>query len=349
MANRHSNSGETLLSPHAFWARDIVLGHELVHLPLFARLYRGAFKSGAGADVSPFKRLFCRIGYYLLGGVLQTPQWGSMRLEVRGQMRQVCFDCRNRQFNSLYFRKYANGYEPAVSAALLTLLTAGGVLYDVGSNWGYYALLIARRKEFRGRVHAFEPWPSSFANLSSVVEQAQLGELVQTHAVALAADSGWAAMVSRRHSGLARVVPGSSGVRVPKQRLDDMPLEPPTLVKLDVEGFEAEVLRGGEKILRTAQPFLVFESAVDDMGGTADALQLLETWGYRLFIPALTGAEPDGSGTLAVEAPKAGAVSLRMVLHPLSSRSRSLHLNWLNLLACPASRACELAPLVEAA
>jgi len=248
-------------------------------------------------------------------------------------------------------RPCAEGRRPAAAGAcLLALLPPDGVLYDVGSNWGYYSLLAARQAGFRGRVHAFEPWPPSFADLSSIIRQGELENTVTAHHTALAAESGQAIMSSGRHSGLARLVTGGSGPRVTKGTIDELGLDRPDFIKLDVEGFETEVLRGGKRTLGDARPFIIFESSTKGSPAQTEAvMQLLEDWNYRLFIPALSNATGGPESALSIEALPPGPGPLRLVLHPVTRRTRQLHREYLNILAVPSDRASRIESLVETA
>lgn len=155
-------------------------------------------------------------------------------------------------------------------------------------------------------------------------------------------------MTSGRHSGLARVVSVGAGAKVSKRCLDDLQLEPPSLIKLDVEGFEAAALRGGQSTICSSQPFLILESSAQDQVGSTEAvMRLLEEWDYRLFIPALANATSRRSSTLMHDTAPISSDPFRLVMHPITSRSRRLHRDYLNILAAPTRRCAQLEPLVE--
>ena len=336
-----------MLTPHAFAPAAIRLQQTIRELPWLARLHRSAFRSGAGPDLPRLKQICCRAGYYPLAALVRTPQLGRMQLPVRGQMRTLTFDCRNRQFIAIYFQKYAPGFEPAVSATVLSLLPRNGVFYDIGSNWGWFSLLVAQREEFTGHVHAFEPWPSSFADLTGLLTQADLTGIVTAHSFALGAATATVAMQSGRHSGHARVVATSAGAPVQQHNLDALGLEPPALMKIDAEGSEAAILRGGEQTIRTAQPFVVFEDSYRGNPASLDVIRLLESWNYQLFIPALSFGAGNADVPLATDGNGLDTAPRRLVLHPVTSRTRALHQVYLNLLACPISRLAQIESLVE--
>jgi hypothetical protein len=72
-------------------------------------------------------------------------------------------------------------------------------------------------------------------------------------------------------------VSSQGDVKVPLQRLDDLNLPPADFIKIDVEGFELQVLQGGEQYIKLSYPVLVVEQET-----RAEAHALLLAWGYQL-------------------------------------------------------------------
>ena len=142
----------------------------------------------------------------------------------------------------------------------------GDVVYDVGAHIGFFSVCAAR---LGAVVYAFEPVPENAARLRDNVALNGL----EIHVVEAAA---WA------ESGSVGLVPGdsdfearaTSGNGTPSVSLDAFAAgEPaPALIKLDVEGAEAEVLRGARRLLAEARPVLVCELHGDGMRGTVEAL-----------------------------------------------------------------------------
>ncbi len=178
----------------------------------------------------------------------------------------------------------------------------GATVYDVGSNIGSHALLFRRLVGPAGAVHAFEPDPIYRRALLDLVVLNRLGN-VEVHGWALGAGPGTAELVipdPRRVRASATLQPelieifGDAEVRratVRVGRLDDVidafGLPKPDLIKVDVEGFECEVVEGAANTLKSARPQLFIEVH----GATPDAqrergrrlLQQLEALGYRRF------------------------------------------------------------------
>lgn len=300
----------------------IRLSYSMERLPWFARMYRGAFRSGS--QKSWLSRLGHRIAYYVAGALRVPVAEGTIRLDVRGEQKSVQFDPRNRQFNVLYFDKYATAYEPEVSAAIVELLPSDGVFFDIGSNWGYFSLLVATNPKFAGKVHAFEPWPSTFRDVSSLVEQTGLSSFVSCHSVALGEHDERVSMECGRHSGLAHVVKSGGSNSIEQRSLDSMCLDAPCFIKLDAEGAELAILRGAKHTLIHHKPMIVFEhNAGTSRRENLDVLQFLESLGYELFAP-----DVEWSQTPEATRP----VELRLVA--ITSETRQQLGSYLNLFAC---------------
>lgn len=147
-------------------------------------------------------------------------------------------------------------------------LFEGGAIIDAGANIGYTALLFARR----GRVYAFEPEPANVRMLRRNVARSRHRDRVVVHAAAVGARGGKARLwLNRRHRGDHRVTtaafaPATDTIEVDVVALDDVIREPVAFVKIDVQGYELEVSRGMERLLRENERISVaFELAPQSM------------------------------------------------------------------------------------
>jgi len=183
---------------------------------------------------------------------------------------------------------------------LAETLGPAGTLYDVGANIGAISVPLAARLP-DARIHAFEPQPA-------------LCELLRRNLAmnGLANASAWHAALGEREDtidfpappleavtnfgGIGRDTTDLPTAAVPLRRIDSLDLPPPTLIKIDVEGFEAEVLDGAAATLAQHRP-TVFCEAHGGPRTEATARRLLAL-GYRLFhffAPYLTPANPRGA------------------------------------------------------
>lgn len=135
-------------------------------------------------------------------------------------------------------------------AFVLHLLRPGDHFVDVGANVGSYTILAAGA--VRARVTAVEPIPETFAKLERNVSLNALGTLVSCHRMGLSDSEGNLRFTSTLDTVNHVVADGESGsgIDVPVMRLDELVAgRAPVLMKIDVEGHELAVLRGGRKTL----------------------------------------------------------------------------------------------------
>lgn len=152
-----------------------------------------------------------------------------------------------------------------LALARISFPVGGGVAVDVGANIGYLTTLLAMRPDIE-KVIAFEPNTEALSilrrNSSERVHSENLlvGESSkQTKAFALnESNSGWSGLGSVRNSHPHRIV------HLQQTSLDDYFANSTitgkcVLLKIDVEGSEAGVLRGARKLIESDTPTLVVE------------------------------------------------------------------------------------------
>jgi hypothetical protein len=119
---------------------DIRLEYRIDLLPRFCLYYKSAFRSGHGGTVGRLRQGLYRLAYYAMDALGIGASAISATVTARGQAKAVHLDGRNRQFNVLYFAKYALAYEPEVALTLRDFYRDDMVFLDVGSNWGYFSV-----------------------------------------------------------------------------------------------------------------------------------------------------------------------------------------------------------------
>jgi FkbM family methyltransferase len=146
---------------------------------------------------------------------------------------------------------------PIVRAAV----RAGDHVADVGANHGLYTHVFARR---RAIVEAFEPQPECVAVLAAYAARRR-SRLVRVHPVALSTASGRGTLhvpsgsASSPSASLHVARNRDAAVDVALEPLDSFELFDLALIKIDVEGAELDVLRGGRETLRRSWPLLFVE------------------------------------------------------------------------------------------
>lgn len=165
------------------------------------------------------------------------------------------------------------------------------VAIDIGANIGLWARSMA--KDFQV-VHCFEPQSQARACL---VRNAPFNNVV-VYPWALGATEGEAVLTVNRLAIGGAMIPitdktkASMSEKYPSHEekarvatLDSLDLAP-DYIKIDVQGFEADVLRGAEQTIRKHKPTIICEAGgqVDTLSGVDPtvALRVLESYGYRI-------------------------------------------------------------------
>lgn len=133
---------------------------------------------------------------------------------------------------------------------ILHFLRKGDVFFDIGANIGSYTIMAAGA--CGARAVSFEPIPSTFAALRENVRLNELDHVVTTHNMGLGASTGSIQFTSDRDCLNRALQPGEedvNAVTVAITTLDSIATnDPPTVCKIDVEGFEAKVIAGGDRV-----------------------------------------------------------------------------------------------------
>lgn len=219
------------------------------------------------------------------------------RLEVLTRLRSIARKTGVLRLLSRFRGLGSRAYEARFDAALAGAIQPGDHVWDVGANVGHYTERFADRVGPRGSVVAFEPVPACFDVLtrrmrgrpSVMVRREALGASEGVVPMRLAEDP-----LGATHSLVGGLDPGGSGltIDVPLRTGDAVwkteGLQVPNVVKIDVEGFEEDVLRGMSEIL--ANPscraiFIEVHFALLEARGTPNApsriVDTLTSRGFR--------------------------------------------------------------------
>ena len=162
----------------------------------------------------------------------------------------------------------------------------GHIVIEVGANIGSHTVGLARLVGSSGRVLAFEPQRLPFQTLCANVALNSIENV----------DCFWAAMGSQDgyidvpdinprkefNFGAVSLLGTPRGRPVACHTLDQyITLPRIDLIKVDVEGMEADVLRGGEQVLKQFKPVLYVEN--DRFDKSEALIRLIASFDYRLY------------------------------------------------------------------
>ena len=170
---------------------------------------------------------------------------------------------------------YAGLHEFREMAFFLHVCRSSDLFLDIGANIGSYSILLGR--EVGCDLMSFEPVPSTFKRL---VDNLELNELPVDSAVNM---GGGGELGELRFSSdldtVNHVLPAQSkkGVVVPVTTLDEMIKDASqTFIKLDVEGYEMEVIRGARRTLENCLGIMVELNGSGEAYGYSDESIRLE-------------------------------------------------------------------------
>lgn len=189
---------------------------------------------------------------------------------------------------------------------LLSHLPAGGVVCDVGANIGTVSIPLA--KALPGlSVFAFEPQLPIFRLLMRNVALNGLMS-VEAYPWALGEVDGiieFATPALTTQTNFGAIGRGSqSGNKSPVviRRLDSLALSPLNIIKIDVEGYDLEVVRGAQETIHRDRPILFCEAHASPK--TVELIRLLDQWDYDTywffapFISASASRESENSSKI---------------------------------------------------
>lgn len=163
------------------------------------------------------------------------------------------------------------------------MIETGDVVFDCGAHQGITSILFSKWAGQKGKVIAFEALPNNCDIFEKNIEQNGIRN-VRLERKAVGAERG---RVNIKDTSNSYALPFGEGMEVDLTCLDEYEHLNPKFIKIDVEGFEFEVLQGAEKIL-SKRPKLDIEihTALLARYGTSveDIFKLIYPENYKLWI-----------------------------------------------------------------
>ena len=164
---------------------------------------------------------------------------------------------------------YSGDLDRKITWVCSRLVRPGDTVLDIGANLGLVTLILSSLVGETGQVHAFEPIPALQENIVRSAEKNGVSNIT-VHRMALGNETRMQELsVPPGHAGRASFVSERQNaqdtkIAVPVERLSTVlareSIGAIRLIKIDVEGFEAEVLRGAiECFSKTPPDAIVFE------------------------------------------------------------------------------------------
>jgi FkbM family methyltransferase len=187
-------------------------------------------------------------------------------------------------------------YSPDLLEVIRAIVRPGDSVVDVGAQLGYVTANLARWVGPSGTVHSFEPDPNALAQLNATIDanrstcvkifSSALGDREGEMIFYTSSTLGWSTAVANSHHRDLRPI------SVRTTRLDSLAASgklrrPVRFVKIDVEGFECQVLDGMRELRASDSPYVLAEVnplMLKPSGRTPrDVLERLAENGHEVF------------------------------------------------------------------
>jgi FkbM family methyltransferase len=142
------------------------------------------------------------------------------------------------------------------------LIRKGNIILDIGTNIGYYALIWSKLVGDKGKVYALEPVENNFRVFKKNIELNNINN-IDAFNVAAGSENGKDYINVAEAGNISSFINGKYSIKNREEvnlvKIDDFlkNKDTPTIVRMDVEGYAGEILKGMEKTLKNIKYILV--------------------------------------------------------------------------------------------
>lgn len=168
-------------------------------------------------------------------------------------------------------------------------------VFDIGANIGQTAFNMAQKQKMKGLnavIHAFEPYPRTFEKLKTTSSLNQ-NIAVKAYNLGLGEEKGKLYMMQHSPSnsgGFRMTEDKQNSVEVAITTFDafisEQEISAVDFIKIDVEGFEVQVLKGALQSIKKFRPLIIFEYSLENIlaqgGDIKGILKELQNMNYKI-------------------------------------------------------------------
>jgi FkbM family methyltransferase len=171
-------------------------------------------------------------------------------------------------------------------------LEKNDIVFDIGTNMGFYTVWMSRFIDQYGKIHSFEPDNQNYLRLQTNIALNQIEGIVKTNRCAVSDSDGWLKFTEGR-DGENHISNFALDASVEVQSitldtyLETQGIQHIAYMKIDVEGFELQVLKGAKELLENKKVDIIqleINQQLNNAGTKVnDLLFFLENHGYNLY------------------------------------------------------------------
>ena len=180
------------------------------------------------------------------------------------------------------------GWEQHLQYFYTQFIKPDDVIIDGGANIGFHSIQFAKLAN-KGKIYSFDPQPLIFNVLSTNILINGATDIIKQFRLGLGNKEEQLKMSPLKdqifsedcinYGGRAITNSEEGEEEVLLTTIDNLNLSKLDLIKLDVQGFELETIKGGEKTIKNNYPVFFLENYIDQEKDQ-EVIKLLQEWGY---------------------------------------------------------------------
>ncbi|MBI3508836.1 MAG: FkbM family methyltransferase [Chlamydiia bacterium] len=184
-------------------------------------------------------------------------------------------------------------------ALALRYIQPGDAVIDAGAFEGYYSFLYSKLVGPNGKIFAFEPQPRAFELISQEIRKRHTTNIVLSPCAVSSVPNRRISMKIYPHEANlgctveqslmdAERMPGHTALidvqtEALDQLMDSLNPHPLSLIKIDTEGHEDQVLMGAQKLLQSFRPIVIMEYGFIPNKFESNMIEIMGNMGFDCF------------------------------------------------------------------
>lgn len=185
--------------------------------------------------------------------------------------------------------KYFGDLDRKITWVVRRVLRPGDTALDIGANLGLLSFKMLEQVGEEGKVISFEPQSRMARYIERSISHNGIGNLSLQNIGLGDREGSLRLAIPEHNAGAASFVAGKEGrfEEVPVTTLDAFyrghGLRDVRLIKIDVEGFEAQVFKGGEEFFTVVKPDVIVFEENDRSADIPESVSLVRSLGYEVY------------------------------------------------------------------
>ena len=187
-------------------------------------------------------------------------------------------------------------WEPNVTTVLARIVKPGDIVLDLGSNYGYHTIDLAKIVGDTGKIYAFEANPLTYTLLQNNLDLNRIKNVVTFNYAAYSANStvSFKSLYKTDDDNLGHshivTSAGAGTISIPAVRLDDVlnDVSQINVIKMDIEGAELPAVYGAKRLITNSPNLTIVAEWYPEMlskhGDIQEFINFFRKQGYKFAV-----------------------------------------------------------------